>query len=859
MKKPILPVFIIAALVSIQSISTVFAQSGELKPRVSVFPVINASDDPGFDAVCGAVHDTLVLTISLLDQYEVVTAEDEVEIMQTSAGRMLAKARELRLDNAIVGKVSRGKSGDVRFDFSVYDVHSGGATLSRSATAASIFAVFETADKLVVDLVGALSGVHIGFGSLLLEPDGINLGYEVFIDGKPAGVNIVSVDQVLNGRRIVEIRQRRLTGYETLTRKTLDIREDEEYTISFAIPRLTDVERRWIDDIKDRILTKIDQPRDSQDIDRLFEEYYRKIDGIERPERLADETAWFDTQTARLAVNRYRWRIEQSIDDPTFPTSDEIATISADSTALSEARILSINMVRLQGARKILANDHSGIPDLYRRSLPATFDDPRFTEEIEYLADLLDARKIQMESRKPPLLAASSIAAGLVLSATSGLLLLTDPAPDMISDADAMYDQYLSETDPDTLEDLHRSIERLYAQANLTEYTKWGSLVAGPILAGLGTSGVISRAKNDLLNDGYLDLFTARCRCAKALSERNQEDTYLLVLTDGDGIPIEVDGNVRGLSPLLVEAKPGNSYSIGASELSSIRNIDITARGGVNIVVLPAKPWIAGEEPRHITEIESGGRHQQFEWPPSTYASKYVVCIKGPDGQYKNVVVTSNTSYRLDHPYAEESRISVAAADAGGAFSRFGDEYTDSTVMAPVSEQSPTKTLSPQLPPEKPRQDVFRRHLIEIGSGFHFGSITYTGMEHNPYHSWGAVGITLGWNYLLTPVFSVGLYIDPYASLWDVDGHRSLGFFIGHSALMGAQVALGDQLGGFAVSASAGILGLSGSPGAIFAPRGGIHFKRFYFKYSYFFSPAVKPVINHCYMLGYSFPVGRKK
>ena len=160
--------FIVCCIVLFNFVSLLEGQNSALRARVAVLPVINRTEGAGYEAVCKAVHDTLLLTLSFIDTYELVELEIDADRELGDVEDFLSAGRGKRLDNIVVGSLSLDKNGRPKFDFSVYDAHKGSIVLSRTKRADSLLHVFEAADKLVTELMGAFSGMHIGFGTIKL-------------------------------------------------------------------------------------------------------------------------------------------------------------------------------------------------------------------------------------------------------------------------------------------------------------------------------------------------------------------------------------------------------------------------------------------------------------------------------------------------------------------------------------------------------------------------------------------------------------------------------------------------------------------------------------------------------------------
>ena len=117
----------------------------------------------------------------------------------------------------------------------------------REGSSSGLLDVFEVTDELVTELLEALSGTHIGFGSLTLQRRGEQGEYAVWIDGTPIGTDVEAVERLLLGRRTVSVRQRRLLREVELLSSVVQVPEDGRVSVSFEIPGIMEEEQRELD------------------------------------------------------------------------------------------------------------------------------------------------------------------------------------------------------------------------------------------------------------------------------------------------------------------------------------------------------------------------------------------------------------------------------------------------------------------------------------------------------------------------------------------------------------------------------------------------------------------------------------
>lgn len=210
------------------------------RPRVLVVPLANLTGQEQNDVVADTSTDTILLTLRLLDQYEVVAATDVSS--QTLIGADPAEldrvSADQGVDNLMFGSVTTTDNGGFRFQLSVYDRAESGISLEAESVSPSLFGVFDAADALVAEAVSGFSGVRIGFGRLQVSGSGEG-DYLLYVDGGLIGENVATVDRLLIGRREIAIRQRRGDRETTIYRETVTVDEGSTTTVRFAFPTVT--------------------------------------------------------------------------------------------------------------------------------------------------------------------------------------------------------------------------------------------------------------------------------------------------------------------------------------------------------------------------------------------------------------------------------------------------------------------------------------------------------------------------------------------------------------------------------------------------------------------------------------------
>jgi len=227
-KSSIMPILFLISLFETQFI---WSQEEEQKPRVAIIIMKNTEGDERLDPICSTVTDTVELSLRLMGQYRLVRADYLDPQEKMDAAKIFFN--DFNIDNAIFGRAYMD-DGEYVLSMSVYDRSKDQITINKEERVHSVLDIFEASDNLAISLIEAFSGIHIGFGELLLVNEGERGDYLVYIDGSPAGENLASMS-VLAGKRKVEIRRKIDKGETILFSKQVEVKENETKRISFTL------------------------------------------------------------------------------------------------------------------------------------------------------------------------------------------------------------------------------------------------------------------------------------------------------------------------------------------------------------------------------------------------------------------------------------------------------------------------------------------------------------------------------------------------------------------------------------------------------------------------------------------------
>jgi formylglycine-generating enzyme required for sulfatase activity/TolB-like protein len=204
MKKSILTLSII--LLTSLSRAAFAEPSTDALPHVAIAGFSNKTGDASFDTPAATATESLILTITRLGAYEIVTS-DSVPANATDA-ELLAWCQGASVDFVLYGSITAGKGGAQAYTLAVFDRAKGKTTIKKSEKGSSVFDVFSCADDLTFSVIDAIAGRHVGFGSVAFEvanPSKADGKAIVSLDGAKAGEGFGQIDRVVAGTHLVGV------------------------------------------------------------------------------------------------------------------------------------------------------------------------------------------------------------------------------------------------------------------------------------------------------------------------------------------------------------------------------------------------------------------------------------------------------------------------------------------------------------------------------------------------------------------------------------------------------------------------------------------------------------------------------
>lgn len=611
------------------------------RPRVGVVPFANATEQAQNDAVAQTTSDTILLTLRLVGNYEVIAidpaAADSSVLLAADPDQLETTAAALEVDNLMFGAVTRDDDGAFQFEIQVYDRGQGEVTVDAISRAESLFDVFDAADELVLDAVGGFSGIRIGFGSLSVQP--ANDGeFRLYVDGSLIGDNVRSLDRVLIGERAVTITQLRGGREVPLVEETITFAEGERRTIAFEFPIITDEEiarEAELNQLIERNLRfAINVPRVASAIDELAE-LYARLPGEFQPG--AERLPWY---RARLEIAQdiellaefdYIEVAQRGGREATDPVNAIITPWTELFNGFAERVESDWQEAELERMRTDIrrnATINSELIDLMRvgyaevGSLPSSPDTPptgplrqlTVMDNAFRLGARLDGRRLtriyrnreaergsvtainefeRADERRRPFRHVLGWITGAAAVGASAYIQFADVLPAARADVDNAVSAYNSATSVEAAAAARRDVNSTLAQLNVLEGVAVGGYAIGGTLLTLSTLGRLRTVgRPERIWNRYLDTPHLQARRAAALDVRERRwmegETAVLVIGDERTFDVGARSVRAQQTPFYFEANPGEQLEIeilGVGDPEAGRR-RFTVQPGLNIVML---------------------------------------------------------------------------------------------------------------------------------------------------------------------------------------------------------------------------------------------------------------------------------
>ncbi len=259
-----------------------FSQESTVKPRIAVKKL--TVSDPGniqLEVISDRITDSTELVLKFMNEYEFDTSPG-ISSVETTDSSMLDYCNRNNIDNIVYGKTYIGSDNSFVIEMSVFSRKKAQTALTRIGRAETALDIFDTADRLTAVIIEEFSGVHIAFGKVHLENSGVAGSFIPYIDGEPFPENSSTIENLLIGKRTVEIRQNRMLGETSIFSTEVTVSENSAADVVFEIPDLLPAETEVIEGY-------------NKTIDRNYDKLKRKdrvIQAFNEIDSLLSDTPW---------------------------------------------------------------------------------------------------------------------------------------------------------------------------------------------------------------------------------------------------------------------------------------------------------------------------------------------------------------------------------------------------------------------------------------------------------------------------------------------------------------------------------------------------------------------------------------
>ena len=292
-------------------ISSGFSQES-LKPRITVFPLMNPSADNQVDIISDNVRKTAELTLKMIDRYEVV--ESPVSVYENNTEWFSRYTVENSIDSIIFGRADMKDDGSVVLEMSVFSRADNNITMTETETAETVFDIFDASDRVLVSMMETFSGMeHIGFGSINIINSGETGRYNVFIDNVLVGENTEKLPKVLNGDRIIRIEQNRMLGNYIVKEESFFLKEGDSRDFNFSVPGFTEEELLEMKALENYIDNNWEKKYSSKKIDKNFTKLEELFSVTDYSISAAEKKTALLKRKDEWQIQKQKWGIEKGL------------------------------------------------------------------------------------------------------------------------------------------------------------------------------------------------------------------------------------------------------------------------------------------------------------------------------------------------------------------------------------------------------------------------------------------------------------------------------------------------------------------------------------------------------------------
>ena len=266
-------IFLIVFLLFSAIVSTnLFSQEKAVKPRITVKKLaVSDPDNIQLQVISERITGSTELVLKFMNEYEFDTSPEILSVEETDRS-LLDYCNRNNIDNIVYGKTYIGSDNSFVIEMSVFSRDKEQTALTRIGRAETALDVFDAADRLTAAIIEEFSGVHIAFGKIHLSNMGAEGSFVPYIDGEPFPENSETIENLLIGKRTVEIRQTRMLGETSIFTQEVAVAENSTAEVLFYIPSLLPAESEIIEDFNKIIDKNYSKLKRKEKVIRAFNE-----------------------------------------------------------------------------------------------------------------------------------------------------------------------------------------------------------------------------------------------------------------------------------------------------------------------------------------------------------------------------------------------------------------------------------------------------------------------------------------------------------------------------------------------------------------------------------------------------------
>jgi hypothetical protein len=247
----------------------------ESKPNISIASFETSENDNRLISFGRTMKDSMYYILRFMGKYNVSNEDVVCSGMEETE----EYADENNKDNVISGRIIKNDNEQITIEVSVYDHEKQSITITEEVTVNSIFDIFDAGDELVLEIAKGLSGIHIGYGTIILSNKGTDGNFKVFVDNKELGENLAVIDKMFYGSHLIRIEQERIFGTFIVKEEYIDVPEDEEIIFEFSVPDITNGEVAELTNMDDILFTGLNY-YNSSDVRDVFNSAFKLFEDI---------------------------------------------------------------------------------------------------------------------------------------------------------------------------------------------------------------------------------------------------------------------------------------------------------------------------------------------------------------------------------------------------------------------------------------------------------------------------------------------------------------------------------------------------------------------------------------------------